>query len=435
MDPDEHHRRGSGRPPASRPGRRQPAARRTAQPRSGGRRTPPPRRTAARRERPAPPPPRTPYDEAPYEDAPYGDASYGDAPYGDASYGDAPYGDASYGDAPYEDAVQEDAFARDEDARTALPPEGPAGGQARPRRPEKRGKARRGKAQRGRPQSGKAQRGKARRGEAENAGGPPERSGGPERRPGAARRAGGPGPRLYFGAAAVLGVLVLLGVGAAVLSGGDSAPKSAGAPVPPVGRPAGTGPSPTSYSSSPSGAAYAGIANRSADPKPLTEGEAFPSSAAKLPLPEGTVSVKLRAKRLDGDCAAAVWGGSVGEELGKGGCTQAARVIYSDTERGYALAVAVFNLAGSADADRFVARLESTIGAGFVRPLEAPAPLDRFGRGFGMARGLAMGHFAVVSWAQRLDGKGDEKDENLLSLLIEGGKAPAVLGRAARGTG
>jgi hypothetical protein len=48
-----------------------------------------------------------------------------------------------------------------------------------------------------------------------------------------------------------------------------------------------------------------------------------------------------------------------------------------------------------------------------------------------MARGLAMGHYAVVSWAQRLDGKGDASDGNLLSLLIEGGKAPAVLGRAA----
>lgn len=369
----------------SRPGRRPPPARRTAQSRSGGpRRTPPSRRPAPRRERPAPPPPRTPYD-----------------------------------DVPYEDADQDDAFAP-EDARAALPSEGPAGSQARSRRPDKRGKVKRGK---------------VKRGKAKNPGGPSKRPSAPERRPAAVRRAGGPGPKLYFGAAAVLGVLVLLGLGAVALSGGDSAPKPGGAADAPIGRPAGTGPSPTSYSSSPSGAAYAGIATRSADPEALTAGEAFPFSAAKLPLPDGKVSVKLRAKRLDGDCAAAVWGRSVGEELGKGGCTQAARGIYSDTEHGYALAVAVFNLAGSADADRFVARLETTIGAGFVRPLEAPAPLDRFGRGFGMARGLAMGHFAVVSWAQRLDGKGDEKDENLLSLLIEGGKAPAVLGRAARGTG
>ncbi|MES9540229.1 hypothetical protein [Actinomadura sp. NPDC000600] len=391
MDPDEQ-RRGSGRPPVSRQGRRQPAARRTAQSRAGGpRRTPPPRRPAARRERPAPPPPRAPYD-----------------------------------DVPYEDSFQDDAFAHG-DAHTGVPPEGD--GAARAGRPDKRGKARQGKAQRG-----KAQRGKAERGKPKDAGRAPGRPGAPERRGGPARRAGGPGPKLYFAAAAVLGVLVLLGAAAVVLSG-DDAPESKGPTGARIGRAAGTGPSPASYSSSPSSSAYAGIANRSGDPQPLTVGEAFPSSAAKLPVPDGKIAVKLRAKRLDADCAAAVWGGSVAEELGRGGCTQAARGIYSDTEHGYALAVAVFNLAGSADADRFVARLETTIGAGFVRPLEAPAPLDRFGRGFGMARGLAMGHFAVVSWAQRLDGKGDEKDENLLSLLIEGGKAPAVLGRAARGTG
>lgn len=402
----------------SRPGRRQqPASRRTAQSRSGGtRRTPPSRRSAPRRERPAPPPPKAPHD----------DAQYGDSQYGDPQYGDAQYGDAPYEEAPYGDGVQDDAFPP-EDGRTDLPSEGRTGGQSRSRRPDKRGK--------GSAKTGGKTGGKAKRGQAKVPGRPSGRPSAPERQPAAVRRAGGPGPKLYFGAAAVLGVLVLLGLGVVVLSGGDSDPKPPSATGAKIGRPAGTGPSPTSYSSSPSSAAYAGIATRGTDPQALTEGEAFPSSAAKLPLPDGAVSVKLRAKRLDGDCAAAVWGGSVGEELAKGGCTQAARGIYSDTEHGYALAVAVFNLAGSADADRFVARLETTIGAGFVRPLEAPAPLDRFGRGFGMARGLAMGHFAVVSWAQRLDGKGDEKDETLLSLLIEGGKSPAVLGRAARGTG
>ncbi|MFC4051549.1 hypothetical protein ACFOY4_17795 [Actinomadura syzygii] len=258
-------------------------------------------------------------------------------------------------------------------------------------------------------------------------------------KPAAARRPpgksgkGGFGPKLYFGAAAALAVLVLLGLAAVtVLDGGAAHPRDTSAAK--IGKPAGNGLSPDSYSSSPSSAAYAGIVSRSADPKPLTIEEAFPASAAALSVPDGDVKVKLRAKRLDADCAAAAWGATVVETLGKGGCTQAARGIYAGPKGGYGLAVAVFNLAGSADADRFVATLEHTIGAGFVRPLEAPAPLDGFGRGFGMARGLAMGHFAVVTWAQRLDGTGDEKDAALLSLLIEGGKAPAVLGRAARTT-
>ncbi|MFI0484467.1 hypothetical protein [Actinomadura sp. 9N215] len=249
-------------------------------------------------------------------------------------------------------------------------------------------------------------------------------------RPG--RGGGGLGPRLYFGAAAVLGLFVLLGLGVVVVLRGGGGAESPAMSNARIGKPAGNGLSPDFYSSSPSTSAYAGIASRGTDAKPLTIEEAFPASATTLSVPDGDVEVKLRAKRLDADCAAAVWGATVGDVLGKGGCTQAVRGIYSDTERGYGLAVAVFNLAGSADADRFVATLEETLGAGSVRPLEAPAPLDVFGRGFGMSRGLAMGHFAVVTWAERLDGKGDEKDETLLSLLIEGGKAPAVLGRAAR---
>ncbi|TDC62625.1 hypothetical protein E1200_25065 [Actinomadura sp. GC306] len=255
--------------------------------------------------------------------------------------------------------------------------------------------------------------------------------------PGAGRPKGAPGgkgPKLYFGAAAVLGLVVLLGLGAVFVLRGDDRPEAGGggAAGTRIGTPAETGVSPASYSSSASSAAYSGIASRKADPDPLTIEEVFPSAAAKVAVPDGDVRVRLRAKRLDGDCADAVWGATVAEVLGEGGCTQAARGIYSDTRNGYGLAVAVFNLSTSAEADRFVAALEKTIGGGFVRPLEAPAPLDGFGRGFGMARGLAMGHFAVVTWAQRLDGKGDAEDETLLSLLIEGGENPAVLGRAAR---
>ncbi|MFI0371657.1 hypothetical protein ACH35V_27645 [Actinomadura sp. 1N219] len=327
----------------------------------------------------------------------------------------------------------------------AMPDHRGGGPDARDGRVDPRaGKAkRRGRKQKGRDRTPK-QRG----------GGPDRRDGGADQRVGMAelpigpsRDARGPrktgrkrqarpagyGPKLYFGAAAVLGLVVLLAIGAVVgLSGEDGAPAGGDVGNVRIGKPARNGLSPVSYSNSPSTSAYAGIAARGSDAKPLTIGESFPSSAATLTVPDGDVEVKLRAKRLDADCAAAVWGATVGEVLGKGGCTQAVRGIYSDTKKGYGLAVAVFNLAGSADADRFVATLEKTLGAGFVRPLEAPAPLDRFGHGFGMARGLAMGHFAVVTWAQRLDGKGDEKDETLLSLLIEGGKAPAVLGRAAR---
>ncbi|GLZ03690.1 hypothetical protein Acsp03_11570 [Actinomadura sp. NBRC 104412] len=251
------------------------------------------------------------------------------------------------------------------------------------------------------------------------------------------RKGGGGTSRRYFAAAGGLAVIMVAAlVAVLVLGGGDEGTGRSGAPGPVVGRPAESGVSPSSYSSSPSTGAYAAIEQRSEDAAPLTVEEAFPERAQKIELPDAGVELSLKAKRLDGDCAAAVWGAGVGDVLRQGACSQAVRGVYADTGEkageGYALTVAVFNLAGKQDADRLVAMLGG--GGGFVRPLEAEPPVDRFGQGFTMARGLAMGHYAVVAWAQRLDGQGTAQDETLLSLLIEGGKAPSALGRAARAT-
>ncbi|POM23942.1 hypothetical protein BTM25_25690 [Actinomadura rubteroloni] len=234
--------------------------------------------------------------------------------------------------------------------------------------------------------------------------------------------------RLYFAAAAALLVVVVLLI-AVVASGGD-APRRAAAPDPAAGNVPEDGPSPASYSSTANTPAFAAIAQRSKDAAPLTAGEAFPSYARELRTDGGT-RLTLRAKRLDG-CRAAVWGGGLAADLARSGCTQAVRTLYTanDPKPGYALSVTVLNLAGAADADRLVRGLDAGRAAGFVRPL--PVDGAAFGGGFGMARGLAVGHYAVVAWAERLDGSGDASDTTLLALLIEGGKAPAALGRAAK---
>ncbi|RAY16475.1 hypothetical protein DPM19_06310 [Actinomadura craniellae] len=236
---------------------------------------------------------------------------------------------------------------------------------------------------------------------------------------------------LFFVAAAAL-VAVAAGLVAVVGLGSDEEKPRSAAPAVAMGVPVDTGVGPASYSSSPSTGVYAPLARRADDPAPLYEAEVFPKEAAALPDAQTGARLALRGKRLDHDCAEAIWGRALGEELRRGGCTQAARTLYADTRAGYALTTAVFNLASVEDADRAVEALGRGRGGGFVKPLSGAAPLDRFGTGFSMARGLALGHYVVVSWAQRLDGKGTETDEGLLSLLIEGGKSPAVLGRAAR---
>ncbi|MQY02261.1 hypothetical protein ACRB68_02910 [Actinomadura sp. RB68] len=247
-----------------------------------------------------------------------------------------------------------------------------------------------------------------------------------------AKRARRSGHRaLYFGAALALGLAVALAAVLVAVTGGEDGKARRGTSFHAAVRPADSGPSPESYSSAPSTGVFAPIAQRAADGGPLTAEEAFPDAARTLRPAGGGARPALKGKRLDGECSAAVWGGALADDLVRAGCTQAARALYADTRAGYALSVTVFNLASAAEADRVVAGLGAGRGGGFVRPLPAPAPLDRFGRGYGMARGLAMGHYAVVSWAQRLDGKGDGRDETLLSLLIEGGKQPAVLGRVA----
>jgi hypothetical protein len=127
-------------------------------------------------------------------------------------------------------------------------------------------------------------------------------------------------------------VIVVAVLQARMIPGGGEATSPGGAPAGAVGRPAESGLSPSSYSSSPSTGAYAAIEQRAKDPAPLTIGEAFPERAQKIEVPDSEVELSLKAKRLDGDCAAAVWGSGIGDALRRAGaprpcaaCTRARR--------------------------------------------------------------------------------------------------------------
>jgi hypothetical protein len=231
---------------------------------------------------------------------------------------------------------------------------------------------------------------------------------------------------VFYGTAAGLAVVVLAAVAFLVLNGGSEAKR----PARPAG-PAAGGSVPAVYSDAPSTPTFDVIGERSADGSPLTADEVFPRGRTTLTDGATHARLELRDQRIDTDCAEAVWGTVAADVLRKAGCIQAVRGIYADEKKGYAALFAVFNLAHAVDTGRFVHTITPGSGAGFVRPLPAAAPLDGFGRGFGMARGAAMGHYAVVAWVQRLDGTGDAKDPSLISLLVTAGNAPAVYGRVA----
>lgn len=197
---------------------------------------------------------------------------------------------------------------------------------------------------------------------------------------------------------------------------------------------AATGPSPASYSDAPSTAAFKGIEKRSSDARPLTTAEVFNRATKTFKDAEAKVTLELRGSKIDNSCAAAIWGKELLTELTKAGCTQAVRGIYSDDKQRYGAAITILNLAGVAEANAAAKRLSPDVGTGFVLPMPAEAPLDRFGQqGFSVARGRALGHYVIVSWVQRLDGGGDEQDEKLLSLVVTAGEADgALLRRAVR---
>jgi hypothetical protein len=183
------------------------------------------------------------------------------------------------------------------------------------------------------------------------------------------------------------------------------------------------GPGASAYSQAASTAAFSAIADRAKDSKPLTSAEAF--ATKKITDADAKASLKLTASSLDSRCTAAIWGTRLAGRLQQGRCTQAARATYSD-ER-FAAMVTIFNMADSQGADQVVAEADPRKGNGF--PLAPPRSLP-FGRAFSTARGVAMGHYAVITWVERVDGTGDERDAALLSLLVTAGRPNAVLVRA-----
>ncbi|MGH3374099.1 MAG: hypothetical protein ACRDP6_05125 [Actinoallomurus sp.] len=229
-------------------------------------------------------------------------------------------------------------------------------------------------------------------------------------------------PVAYFVAAGVV-VLVVIVVAAAVLvfsGGGDHHGEAA---MPQVKDIRAEGPGANAYSQASSTAAFAAIADRTKDGKPLTTAEIF--ATKKITDDDAKASLKLTASSLDPGCLPAIWGTRLAGRLQQGKCTQAARAEYEDKHFG--ALVTIFNLATSHAADQIVAEADPRAGNGF--PLVPPKGMP-FDQGFSTARGVAMGHYAVITWIRRADGTGDERDPALLSLLVTTGRPNAVLVRA-----
>lgn len=234
--------------------------------------------------------------------------------------------------------------------------------------------------------------------------------------------------QVFFAAAGVGGALVVvLVLVLAIMWPKETADRRQAEEKVPMSRPVVTGLAPDSYSFSPSTAVFSEIASREDDSAPLSAEEMFPEKDVLRDEVSGAEPA-LRSSVLDDDCGEAVWGRGLGEVLQDGGCTQAVRGVYTDKKKEYRVVVAVYNLRDAEAADRAVEAFGAGSG-GFVKlPEDAP---EGFGDGFSLARGLAMGHYALITWADRADGEGEGTSRPLLSLVVTAAKAEAVYARAA----
>lgn len=230
-------------------------------------------------------------------------------------------------------------------------------------------------------------------------------------------------PVAYFATAGAIVLIAVLVAVAVTIFTHDEGQIRRDAGLPPVTGVRAEGPGASAYSQAASTEAFAAIADRHKDPKPLTAAEVFRTK--KITDSDAKASLRLTASKLDSHCTAAIWGTHLAGLLEQGRCTQAARAMYAD--RHFDALVTIFNLSGSAAADRVVAQADPKSGNGFPLVPSRSAP---FNQGFSIARGVAMGHFAVLTWVRHTNGTGDERDTALLSLLVTTGRPAAVLIRA-----
>ncbi|GAA0554778.1 hypothetical protein [Actinomadura livida] len=213
-----------------------------------------------------------------------------------------------------------------------------------------------------------------------------------------------PGPKPLFGAAAALVAVVVAVVAVLMFTGGDEAP----ADKPLV---------PTAFTPDFNGEGFQQIADRSADIREITEGEA---SSAK-DLQSGKFSFKLAGSELTKDCKAAVWGGRLQGDLDKFGCTQIVRSAYVSGDKKHVGQFFVINMKSADGVNQILRDLQTETGAGWVKPLNVK-DVPAFGSGFSAAYAKTYGHYAVITWVERAGGEQPASLNELIdvSLVIEG---------------
>jgi hypothetical protein len=202
---------------------------------------------------------------------------------------------------------------------------------------------------------------------------------------------------------AIVGAVVLVGGGVMAVSllGGDSGKKSVATSAPPTGaNPQGTGPAngPTTAPAKPTtttGPLGAKLKNRVTDPKPLTLAEVFKHHKFGRYV--------MTAQRRDVNCTKVVHGAKFAAALKSGGCTQLLRATFSTKDGKLIGTIGVANLKTDT-----AAKKAQQAGEGkdaWLLPLPGSGTSKKIGKGSALGTSEARGHYVLLSWVQRPDGK------------------------------
>lgn len=213
-----------------------------------------------------------------------------------------------------------------------------------------------------------------------------------------------PGPKVLIGAGAAVVVLIAAAVAAVVLTGGGddeaAAPKAL----------------PTAYTPDFNGEGFRAIADRKADARAITSGEAFGAKNVQ----SGGQTFTLAESDLASDCKAATWGARLQGDLAKFGCTQVVRSAYVSADKQHVGHFIVLNMANEDGVKQILRDLDPRTDAGWVALLKAPG-LPASGAGFSAAYAKTYGHYAVVTLVERAGGKQPASLNEMIdvSLVIE----------------
>ncbi|MEU9835844.1 hypothetical protein AB0D67_30285 [Streptosporangium sp. NPDC048047] len=177
-----------------------------------------------------------------------------------------------------------------------------------------------------------------------------------------------------------------------------------------------TRPRPDAYKGWASPKLFTPIAQSKADPEPLTVKDVF----AVKTLKEGKVTLRLAATDLSSGCPATAWG-QLADRLAQGGCTQAARGLYTSADGRYVAMYTLFNLRDAASADALVQGLTTAYRGGWIQAPQSGKAVFPSG-GYTEGSGYAMGHYAGLAWVGRTDGAepGPRDDFVALTLAVRG---------------